>query len=124
MGGIGAVRRRELEEAVKVSEGSLLAAVAELPSDIRKRLAIGPAASRYACSVCDAFRCCDLAEGLPYDDPRWVVFNFHEVPKLRMRTANDQWFGPLAIEVYDRCRMIYRAAGWLPSASTGRPGTQ
>lgn len=89
-------------------------AVEALDPETREQLAKGPAGPRFSCAVCDAFRSCDLSRDLPSDDPRWIVFNYHEVPKLRMQSANDQWYGPLAAEVYERCLAIYRAAGWSP----------
>lgn len=113
MSGISAPRRAELEAAAEITEAQLVEAIEALPDEIREQLGKGPIRySRYACRICDAFRSCRLAKDLPHDDPRWIVFNYHEVPKLKMLSAEDQWRGPQAQQVYNRCMTIYRAAGW------------
>lgn len=98
-----------------MTEADVCEAVAELPDELREALACGPHPRRFTCGVCNA-----LGVGDDDDDPKDAVVRvraYHEVPKLDMRTANDQWYGELANEVYRRCLAIYRAAGWAGEAS-------
>lgn len=68
-----------------------------------------------ACGVCEAFGP-RLYKNMKADlnDPLWVVFAWHEVPKIDMKIAEHQWSGPAAQEVYERTLQTYRAAGWEP----------
>jgi hypothetical protein len=95
-----------------VTLDELKAAMAQIPRRIVTELAKGPRRYRYACTICEAFT------------PRWyknegvwdrtnsmhIVFCYHEVPKIHMKIADDQWRGPLADDVYQRCMDIYRIA--------------
>lgn len=111
--------REDYRALADMTENDLREAVAQLPDEIRDKLAKGPLSYRYACGVCKAFGSAYLAElkrniETPPDatDPKWRAFAYHEVPKKDMRVAEQQWSGPLAQEVYERTLATYRAAGW------------
>jgi hypothetical protein len=105
-------RQRSFRDAmlsvVDWSLDDLQAAVDALPAHVRARLSQGPVARRWSCGICDAF------SPTPDDmsDPIWKVYAYHEVPKLYMRHRDEQWYGLLADEVWERCRAVYKAAGW------------
>lgn len=100
-----------------MTEGDMVAAVAELPDDLRAELARGPRMARFGCAVCDVLGVHKMTkEDDGRSDPVYVVSAYHEVPKLHMQTADDQWYGEAANEVYRRCIQIYRAAGWTGEA--------
>lgn len=101
---------------VAMTVEDLQAAVDQLPDDIRARLAKGPIPRRWDCGVCVAFgRPFWVGEPDP-TDPRWIAWDYHEVPKLEMKRANQQWYGELANDTYERCIATYRAAGWTGEA--------
>lgn len=106
-------RRAELEAIAELTLDDLQSAVDRLPSDLRDALAQGPLDSRYACHICKVFHGYFKTADPDLEDPRWIVWNWHEVPKVQMTCAEDQWRGPLAGEVYRRCIETYRAAGWV-----------
>lgn len=109
--------RDDLRPMLAVTEEELASAVASLPAEIRERLAHGPIPRRYTCGVCVAFGASVYKSLEPdLDDPMWVAFSYHEVPKIDMKVADDQWYGGAANEVYRRCIATYRAAGWTGEA--------
>ena len=115
--------REDYEALASMTEDDLREAVARLPEPIRVKLAEGPLAYRYDCGVCKAFgneylsRLRRTIETAPDPrDPTWRAFGYHEVPKKDMTRAEQQWYGPLAAEVYERTLATYRAAGWEPAA--------
>lgn len=93
---------QDLQEAMKL-----------IPAEIVEALSRGPHYDRYACNVCRAFGA-EWYKTATWDrsDPMCVIFCYHEVPKIRMRIAEDQWSGEAAEDVFRRCLDIYRAAGW------------
>lgn len=109
--------RDALLAADDLTEDDLLAAVAELPNEIREKLAAGPVARRWSCGVCEAFGKAFYATGdVDLTDPRWRVWIYHETPKARMKRVDQQHYGPLANESYGRTIATYRAAGWTGEA--------
>jgi hypothetical protein len=96
----------------------LVADVAQLPVEIRERLADGPMQYRYDCGVCVAFGGRSFyGKGIgSADDVRWRVFGYHEVPKLGMKFQRELHNGPHANAMYERCLDTYRAAGWTGEA--------
>lgn len=100
-----------------MTEAELQAAVALLPPDLRERLAAGPHPVRYTCAVCEAFGRRYYSDVKPdLSDPMFIAWAYHEVPKADMKRRAQQWHGPLANEIYKRCIVTYRAAGWLGEA--------
>lgn len=117
--------REDYRALADMTEDDLREAVAQLPDAIRAKLAEGPLPYRYACGVCKAFGSAYIAElkrniETPPDptDPKWRAFAYHEVPKKDMRHAEQQWSGPLAVEVYERTMATYRASGYPASPET------
>jgi hypothetical protein len=105
--------RDALLAADSLTEDDLLEAVVELPNEIRDRLAEGPLPYRYDCGVCEAFGKAFYKEGaVDLADPMWRVWIYHETPKARMKRVDQQHYGPLANECYERTLATYRAAGW------------
>lgn len=108
-------RKAELAPIAELTLEDLERAVAELPEGLRQALSCGPTRERYSCAVCRTFE--GYIERWEHFDPEpdgpcWIVWNWHEVPKMHMTRAEDQWYGPLANAVYERCIQTYRAAGW------------
>lgn len=106
--------REGLALVALMDEAALVALVAQLPDEIRAKLAAGPLPYRYDCGVCQAFGE-DLwrnDDAVDTEDPKWVVWAYHEVPKLRMRVSAELHIGPLSDEGYERALATYRAAGW------------
>lgn len=106
-----------LEEFRDVTVAELQLAIAQIPSRIRSELEKGPNPRRHTCGVCRAFggawyKTVDFKR----DDAMSIVFLYHEVPKLDMKVADDQWYGNAANDVYRRCVETYRAAGWTGEA--------
>lgn len=59
---------------------------------IREKLARGPLPPRYDCGVCEAFGFEYWSVAVPNrDDPRWVAYAYHEVPKALMRLRDQQF---------------------------------
>jgi hypothetical protein len=109
--------RDKLRPLASMSEAELEAAVRMLPPAIRERLAQGPLPRRFACGVCEAFGAAWYLDAEPdSSDPLWLVFGYHEVPKIDMQHRDDQFYGELANDVYRRCLVVYRAAGWTGEA--------
>lgn len=97
----------------EMTEEELYEAVAQLPQEIRDRLARGPHPARFTCAVCNAFGKGHYKTVWPdADDPAYRAFAYHEVPKGRANSGDDQHHGALANETYERCIATYRAAGW------------
>jgi len=108
---------RFLQAIAHMTDDDLVAAVAACPLDVRQRLISGPLPRRWACGVCEAFGGARFHGGTPdADDPMWRAWGYHEVPKLRMRRANDCHYGEHADETYRRTIATYRAAGWTGEA--------
>ncbi len=102
-----------LEEMGDVGVEALEGALEQLPSSLVERLAEGPRPSRWVCGVCEAFGRDWYSTVEPdLDDPKWVVWAFHEVPKADMNHRDQLHYGELANEIYRRCLATYRAAGW------------
>lgn len=100
----------------KFTKQDVVTAMIEVPPHIVERLAQGPLPRRWSCGVCEAFGE-PFYDGEPdVNDPQWIVWAFHEVPKLKMHLADDQWYGELANETYRRCITTYQAAGWIGKA--------
>jgi hypothetical protein len=114
--------RDALREAASLSTGDLVRAMNEIPAAERERLAFGPMTYRYDCGICETFR--DLVQildrdgggAVDLDDPRWIVYIYHETPKARMKRADQLHYGPLSNEGYERGLATYRAAGWTGDA--------
>lgn len=111
--------REDYRILASMTEEDLKEAVDQLPQEIRDKLAEGPNPNRYSCGVCKAFGqdyINELTRTLetPPDpnDPKWRAFGYHEVPKKDMTTAQQQWSGSLAQQVYERTIATYKAAGW------------
>lgn len=99
----------------RVTEADVVAALALCPEHIRAGLALGPRGTRYSCGICHTFgKAWYSAGGFTMRDPMWIVWGYHEVPKLHMTEEGQQFNGPLADDVYARCLATYRAAGWTP----------
>lgn len=84
----------------------------QIPTEIVTELAKGPNLDRYTCNICRAFtKKWYTTEGV-WDraNPMHIVFCYHEVPKIAMIKAEDQWSGPNALDVYRRCMATYRIA--------------
>lgn len=92
--------------------GELKEAMTKIRRGILVELAKGPRRYRYACTICEAFTPrWYKSEGVwDRSNPMHIVFCYHEVPKIHMRIADDQWRGPAAEDVYRRCMDIYRIA--------------
>lgn len=106
-----------LLEADTLTEDDLREALVELPDEIREKLAAGPIARRWSCGVCEAFGKAFYSVGdVDLTDPMWRVWIYHETPKARMKRADQQHYGPLANESYERTITTYRAAGWTGEA--------
>lgn len=102
-----------LEAARPLTEEDVRAAVALLPAAVVERLCGGPIPARYRCGVCQAFGVDFYGSGqIDLDDPRWIVWIYHEVPKADMDHQDQLHFGDLANETYVRALATYRAAGW------------
>lgn len=96
-----------------VTVDDLREAMRRIPQDIVERLAEGPHPLRHTCNVCRAFgRRWYTTAVWDRENPLCVIFCYHEVPKIRMKDAQDQWTGEAARDVYNRCLDIYRVAGW------------
>lgn len=106
-----------LKELDPITEDSLREAIDQLPPYMKERLAKGPIQRRWSCQVCDALDS-NLRKDDPFDaeDPRWIVFAFHEIPKTRCKRRDDLHYGPIANEIYERCLTTYRLAGWTGEA--------
>lgn len=111
--------RTDYQALEAMTEDDLVEAVSQLPVVIRERLAQGPDPYRWTCGVCKAFGKPYLAElrrqlAHPMDaaDLMWRAFAYHEIPKAQMKRADQQHYGLLANEIYERCIATYRAAGW------------
>lgn len=107
--------REFLSDLRALDEAALDVAVSELPEAIRQRLSEGPNPRRWSCAVCEAFGehfYKQAHDDLDPEDPMWIVWGYHEVPKAEMRFADQLHYGPLANETYERCIATYRAAGW------------
>lgn len=110
--------RDALAAADALTEDDLCAAVAELPEDVREKLAAGPVPRRWSCGVCEAFGKAFYSSGdVDLTDPMWRVWIYHETPKARMKRNDQLHSGPLSNETYDRTIATYRAAGWDGEAS-------
>lgn len=107
----------DVRDSLAAGTVSLEGAIADLPADVRDRLARGPHPWRWTCGVCEAFGAAWYLHA-PSDvtDPMYVVFAYHELPKIGMRHRSDEHYGELANDVYRRCIDIYRAAGWTGEA--------
>lgn len=111
-----ALYERALQRLELMPDDGLPPLVAALPEPIRALLALGPLPDRWECRVCSAvggarFYGYAHLHAEP-SDPRWAVWMFHETPKLHAVETNELYYGPLADQIYQRCIMIYRAAGW------------
>lgn len=105
--------RAVLAAASGMTEADMRAAVAACPERVRETLARGPLRRRWSCRVCAAFEELGWRSGeVDITDPRWLVFVYHELPKVEMDDEQDCFKGEHANEVYRRCLAIYRAAGW------------
>lgn len=107
-----------LESVTDVTEEDLPLLIAELPAEIRDKLAAGPLPYRYDCGVCAAFGKAFYsdAENHRPEDPAFRAWAYHEVAKLRMRFKDQEHYGPVANEHYERTIATYRAAGWRGEA--------
>ncbi len=100
-----------------MTEATLIAAMAQIPETIRLKLAEGPHPRRWTCAICLAFGKDWYLTAVPApDDPMWLVFAYHEIPKIHMKRDDDQWYGTLANRTYERGIATYRAAGWKGEA--------
>lgn len=113
---------RALLERVKdeITHERVVAAVAELEPELRAQLAEGPEPYRYDCAVCDVCMDPDTRkkrqefdpDALDLNEPRNIIFLYHELPKLDARDTNQLHYGAPGVEINKRCIEIYRAAGW------------
>lgn len=105
--------KQALEAARAIDAEALAAAIEQLPQPLQFALCKGPMPYRYDCRVCTTLR--ELlgdAEPARLDDPIWVVWAYHEVPKALIEHRDEQWVGEHANAIYERCLATYRAAGW------------
>lgn len=104
--------RDALKPFEDVTEDKLREAMSKIAEPTLIQLAGGPAAGRYACGICRAFTAgwYKNQNGWDRSNPSHIVFCYHEVPKIYMRVAEDQWSGKLAEDVYARCQTTYRIA--------------
>lgn len=113
------VYSRLLHEARSITVEQLadaMDALRESRPEIVDHLARGPRGYRYDCTICNAFKTYrdrdDFLDAIDIDDPLWVVWMFHEVPKSMMKHSHQLHEGRFANMVYDRCIVTYRLAGW------------
>lgn len=104
--------RDQLRPFLDVTVDELEKAMRQVPAEVVARLAEGAHPGRYACNVCRAFTKDWYTNEGTWDrtNPMHIVFCYHEVPKIDMKVAEDQWSGPAARDVYSRCMEIYRIA--------------
>lgn len=109
--------RDDLRPLEAVTEEQLAEAMQRIPDHIVMRLRQGPNPSRYTCGVCEAFgKQWYKNTQANMDDPMWLVWAYHEFPKVHMQVRDDQFHGAAANMVYERCIATYRAAGWQGEA--------
>lgn len=110
--------RDELLPFLDVTVDDLREAMRRIPEEILEKLSRGPHPDRYSCNVCRAFTK-PWIKGHVRDrqDPMCIVFDYHEVPKIEMHVAEDQWSGPAARDVYRRCQEIYAIAREIYAAA-------
>lgn len=107
-----------LEAARSFTEGDMRDAMGLLDATIVDQLARGPLPRRYRCGVCETFGADFYSDGpIDLDDPRWIVWIYHEVPKADMNHQDQLHYGDLANEIYLRAIVTYRAAGWNDEAA-------
>lgn len=89
-----------------------------VPKRIVEDLARGPNGHRWKCGVCLAFGedWYKQEEVWDLDSPLYRVFCYHEVPRIHCRFKDQEYFGPRANEIYERCIETYRTAGWTGEA--------
>jgi hypothetical protein len=106
-----------LERVALVTEATLAETIALIPTETAALLARGPKPARYDCAVCDAFGY-EWIKSTPCDpeDPRWLIWAYHETPKLDACHNDDQFYGAIANRIYERTIATYRAAGWQGEA--------
>lgn len=108
----------ELEAQRNLTIEQVQEAMLYLPNDIKTKLAEGPLFRRYDCGVCQAFGTRPntpvLYEG--FDQYMFIVWIYHEVPKVDFRFADQNHYGKGADDIYKRCIETYRAAGWTGEA--------
>jgi hypothetical protein len=104
--------RDQLRPFLDVTVAELRGAMEKIPRRIVIQLAQGPLPDPYACRICRTFGKQWYTNEPAWDrhDPMHIVFCYHEVPKIDMVTAEDQWSGPAAKDVFNRCLDIYRIA--------------
>lgn len=104
--------RDQLRPFQDVTLDDLREAMKVIPDHIVQGLAQGPHPARYTCNICRVFtKAWYTTEGVwDRSNPMHIVFCYHEVPKIDMHHAEDQWSGPAARDVYRRCQEIYAMA--------------
>jgi len=116
---MGEEYRETLLKAADISLEDVVEAMSKISDEVRVKLASGPLPYRYDCGVCQAF-------GAPanstvhfedFDEPSMTVWIYHEVPKGKFRHRDENYYGPGANEIYERCLATYRAAGWTGEAT-------
>lgn len=111
----GEVFRDNLRKIEHMTLEDLQEAVDLIPNPlIKQKLSEGPCLfDRYVCNICKAF-----GKGwymnVEFDPEDMMVraFFYHEIPKIYIYVANQQWYGSLAGDIHRRCLETYRAAGW------------